>query len=68
MTSNENIKFVLLIGEGQKINIRMNGMIAENDQRKILNQSMAFSQDDFLLLVDELNEIQKQMQEFLDNK
>lgn len=33
--------------------IRMNGMIAENKQREVLGQSMAYTEEDFVKLIDE---------------
>jgi hypothetical protein len=33
--------------------IRMNGMIAENERRKTLGQSMAYVEDDFVRLIEE---------------
>ena len=32
--------------------IRMNGMVAENKQREIMGASMAYTEDDFIRLID----------------
>ena len=34
-----------------KMQIEMNGMLAENEQRRLLNQSMAFTNEDFMSLL-----------------
>jgi hypothetical protein len=33
--------------------IKMNGMVAENKQREIMGESMAYIEDDFVRLIDE---------------
>lgn len=56
---NRAIEYEALVAEGQAILIEVKGMIWENEQRLICDESIAYAEDSFTVKADEKNRISK---------
>ena len=55
------IEFEALANEAKIIDIEVQGMKYENEQRKLLGQSMAYTEDSFLAMAKQLQEVTEKM-------
>jgi len=55
------IEFEALVNEAQIICIEVQGMKYENEERKVLGQSMAYVEDSFLIMAEKLRKVTENM-------
>ena len=55
------IEFEALVNEARAICIEVQGMEYENEQRKVLGQSMAYVEESFLIMAEKLHKVTKNM-------